>query len=299
MNNAIFDASTILITFLQIQGVLWAAGVSYPMPSTWLKAIGWTSLFNLEFYQFFTYMGAGYATPVIHTILVLILPTVVMLALCLGFYFHSKSIDPSTGLLKVPSKTFQLFVIFAFEFLYFPVAIAAVRAFVCGDASSTTTGASVVLASTNATLSSPTATYYLSIQSLGAISECGSSDHTTLIAVGAITSVLFLVGGLVLLTLTTSHGIVTSDPFLHEQSLISREVEYLLGLNNLYLRHSVFLSSSYTRAAAYMRSITCVFKVLIAIALVVMGPAFDSHTSDALNHTSGVNTSPLRRYVIL
>lgn len=150
----------------------------------------------------------------------------------------------NTGRRIIRAVTFQKIAVLVAEFLYIPISIAFVRLYVCDISDK------VIYVSSSL--------------------ECYAAPHIVLILLSLVFVLPFLVLVPLLLRQFSSKATIFSDMILHEKYLRSREIEYLIGVNNYYDMDAFYLLSSYNRSWSHYKSWVCLQKIVL-VAIVHLG----------------------------
>lgn len=233
--------------FVQSMAVLWLMSAAWPWPFQWLRWTRFTLWFLLDAPSFFEHRGDGWAPASVAAYSVLLAGALGALALghvLLARLYYARRTDRRD--LPVSALTFERASAFGAELLYMPAAALGARFVVC-DAD----GAATLL---------------------GGGMQCWSGEHWVVVAI----AFAALAAPLAAYPLVTAARVrkltVFDDAAAHERYLASREMEYLVGVNELYEVDRVFLCASFTRRFVQGRAWRCARKLALVAILYALGP---------------------------
>ena len=94
--------------------------------------------------------------------------------------------------------------------------------------------------------------------------ECGGAAHVAVVCLAVMICGPFIIGLPVLLWHTTRRQLVYTEDVAHEIYLKAREMEYLLGLNDVWKTSHMYVFSSFRRVSAYAKTFMALRKLLLA-----------------------------------
>lgn len=245
----------IMFNWMQLHGLLWVLATNYPWPDGWLYAVIFAPLSNFdvpEMIKFFTkdtYVPGG----VIHALIFLIVPCLLVATFAIVRHqFRKKAPEGAVDDDIFIGKYTQVETAFllAAEFLYIPCALAAFRCFACGR--HPTSGVDVLL--------------------LDFATECFSGLHIGLIIIAVILGGFYLVAVPCFYLYLTSKIVVFREPHSHDIFLQNRELEYLMGMNNIHETRRIHWISAFRRPFAYYRPWYCFHRLAMVAVLILVGP---------------------------
>jgi len=239
----------LVLFFLQMHALIWLQCYQY-YPLKWREWWRWTLLFILDVHHLIRDSGGSNTASdsMVHSVFILALALAsVAMYLLLKHTVYADRVAGSTAPDRhwVSFMRFQRWSLLWAEFLFVPLMLLWSRSWTCGSQNQ--------------------------LFWLQSTWTCWEGPHIVLFFVVSIVSLSFCGGLMALLYTRTKRLLVFHDPVLHERYLQAREMEYLLGVNNLYEYTSFYFMGSFKRAWAWNRLIQLVQKVLVTVLLLALG----------------------------
>jgi hypothetical protein len=238
----------LLLSFLQLWALLYLLSAPWPWPFVWQRWSRFVLLFALDAGGFQRARGAAFDNAGFSAFLLLLVPLLGAAVWALHRFYYGAAAEAQReeeGRQTVPKVLFKHGAVLLAEFLYVPLLLVAFRLLVCD-------GGRVV--------------------HIDSALECGGAAHVVLLLLALATAVPFAVALPLWLRRRTVKAAVFTSGDAHDKYLRSREVEFLLGLNDYYERDSVYLASSLRRPWAHWRAVQCAQKALLVADLTLLGP---------------------------
>eukprot|EP01006_Ploeotia_vitrea_P033641 TRINITY_DN65595_c8_g3_i1.p1 TRINITY_DN65595_c8_g3~~TRINITY_DN65595_c8_g3_i1.p1 ORF type:complete len:727 (-),score=357.74 TRINITY_DN65595_c8_g3_i1:57-2195(-) len=232
-----------LVYFIQLSALLWIMSSAWPWPFRWLEWSRWCLLLVLDLPTYFSHASMSFYSNTAHTVLVLLVPAAIYggYVFAVKYWYDAMQGPPPF----MPRRlVFEKTAVQLADFLYIPVILAGFRTITCDDSK-------LVLIDSGI--------------------SCFSAPHFVLVIIAGCTALPFALLYPYVLYGYTKPLAVFQSVTMHEKYLQSREIEYLMGINNLYQVDRVYLVSSFRRYFVHYRAGICVQKFLLVAVVHVFG----------------------------